>query len=96
MERGDIQPNGSGFATLPDDYQWLSDSGEIMIIQRENFTSAIFFTQLEFPGEYIGIAYRSDDSLPTNWYNDRCDRGWRVQSDISQWFVCVSTRFDGD
>lgn len=96
VERGEFQPNQGGFATLPANFQWLSDSGEIVILQREGFTTVIFFTQLDFPGEYYAIAYRSDDSIPTNFYDDRCDRGWRVQDDIPQWFVCISTRLEGD
>ena len=67
-----------------------------MIIDRENLTSIIFFTQVEFPGEYYAIAYRSDDSIPENFMDDRCDRGWRVQDNIPDWYVCVSTRVDGD
>jgi hypothetical protein len=96
VERGELKPDQGGFAILPADYQWLSDSGEIIIINREDFTSVVFFTQIEFPGEYYAIAYRSDDSLPKNEKDDRCDRGWRVQEDIPQWFVCVSTRIDAE
>lgn len=92
VERGELRPDGGGFATLPEDYQWLSDGGEIVIIHRENLTSIIFFTQLGFPGEYLAIAYRSDDSVPENFHNDRCDRGWRVQANIPKWFACISTR----
>lgn len=94
VERGELRPDDGGYATLPEDYQWLSDGGEIVIIHRGNLTSVIFFTQLGFPGEYHAIAYRSDDSIPENYNDDRCDRGWRVQSNIPKWFVCVSTRME--
>ena len=92
VERGELSPRAGGFATLPVAYQWLSDSGEVVIIHRENLTSIIFFTQLGFPGEYYAVAYRSDDTVPENFGDDRCDRGWRVQANIPNWFVCISTR----
>jgi hypothetical protein len=92
VERGELKTRAGGFTTLPVDYQWLSDSGEIIIIHRENLTSVIFFTQLGFPGEYYAIAYRSDDTVPENFRDDRCDRGWRVQANIPNWFVCISTK----
>jgi hypothetical protein len=94
VESGELKPDDNGYATLPEDYQWLSDGDEIIIIHRENLTSIIFFTQVEFPGEYYAIAYRSDDSIPENYNDDRCDRGWRVQADIPKWFVCISTRVE--
>ncbi len=90
VELGELRPDENGFATLPKYYQWLSDGGEIVILQRENITSIIFYTQIEFPGEYYAFAYRSDDSIPTNFHDDRCDRGWRVQADIPNWYVCIS------
>jgi hypothetical protein len=90
VERGEVRPDDGGYATLPEDYQWLSDGGEIVIIHRGNLTSVIFFTQLGFPGEYRAIAYRSDDSIPENYNDDRCDQGWRVQANIPKWFVCIS------
>jgi hypothetical protein len=90
VERGELTPDGGGFAALPEDYQWLSDGGEIVILQRENLTSVVFFTQLGFPGEYHAIAYRSDDSVPQNFNDDRCDQGWRIQADIPNWFACIS------
>jgi hypothetical protein len=90
VERGELRPDDGGYATLPEDYQWLSDGGEIVIIHRGDLTSVIFFTQLGFPGEYYAIAYRSDDSIPENYNDDRCDRGWRVQANIPKWFVCIS------
>jgi len=96
VENGELMPNDAGFATLPEDYQWLSDGGEIVILHREDFTSVVFYTQIDFPGEYYAIAYRSDDSIPQNFNADRCDRGWRIQADIPNWFVCVSTRFETD
>jgi hypothetical protein len=52
VERGELRPDGGGYATLPEDYQWLSDSGEIVIIHRGDLTSVVFFTQRGFPGEY--------------------------------------------
>jgi hypothetical protein len=91
VEYGELRANDNGYATLPEDYQWLSDGGEIMIIHHENLTSVIFFTQLGFPGEYYAIAYRSDDSIPENYTDDRCDGGWRVQANIPKWFVCISS-----
>ena len=94
IESGELEPDDNGFATLPENHQWLSDGGEVIIIQRENLTSVIFFTQIEFPGVYYAIAYRSEDSVPQNYYDDRCDRGWRVQADIPKWFVCISTRIE--
>jgi hypothetical protein len=90
VERGELKPNAGGYATLPKDYQWLSDSGEIVIIHRGDLTSVVFFTQRGFPGEYYAIAYRSDDSAPKNYYDDRCDSGWRVQANIPKWFACIS------
>jgi hypothetical protein len=90
VERGELRPDDGGYATLPEDYQLLSDGGEIVIIHRGDLTSVIFFTQLGFPGEYYAIAYRSDDSIPENYNDDRCDRGWRVQANIPKWFVCIS------
>ena len=90
VERGDLKPDDGGFATLPEDYQWLSDGGEIVIIHRGDLTSVIFFSQLGYPGEYYAVAYRSDDSIPENFDDDRCDRGWRVQANIPKWFACVS------
>jgi hypothetical protein len=90
VERGELEPDDGGYATLPKDDRWLSDGGEIVIIHRGDLTSVIFFTQLGFPAEYRAIAYRSDDSVPQNYNDDRCDEGWRVQADIPKWFVCVS------
>jgi hypothetical protein len=90
VERGELRPDSGGYTMLPEDYQWLSDGGEIVVIRRGDLTSVIFFTQLGFPGEYRAIAYRSDDSVPENYNDDRCDGGWRVQADIPKWFVCIS------
>ena len=90
VERGELTPGTGGFATLPKSYQWLSDGGKIVILDQEHVTSIIFFTDLEYPGEYYAVTYRSDDTIPEN--NDRCDEGWRIQDTIPNWFVCVSTR----
>jgi hypothetical protein len=94
VERGELRPDDNGYATLSKAYQWLSDSGEIVIVHRENLTSIIFFTQLGFPGEHYAIAYRSDDSIPKNYIDDRCDQGWRVQANIPKWFVCISSMWE--
>lgn len=88
VERGELKPGTGGFVTLPQSYQWLSDGGKIAILDRESQTSIIFFTDLEYPGEYYAVTYRSDDTVLEN--DDRCDQGWRVQDTIPNWFVCVS------
>lgn len=90
VERGELEPGSGGFVTLPQSYQWLSDGGKIVILEREAQTSIIFFTDLEYPGEYYAVAYRSDDTVLEN--DDRCDEGWRVQDTIPNWFVCVSRK----
>jgi len=90
VERGELRPDDGGYVTLPEDYQWLSDGGEIVILHRGNLTSVIFFTDVGFPGEYHAIAYRSDDSIPQNYQDDRCDQGWRVQANIPKWFICIA------
>jgi len=90
VERHEIQADERGYAMLPPNYRYLSDGGEIVIIQRDRLTSVLFFTYRGILGEYSAIAYRSDDTIPKNYLEDRCDRAWRVKANVAHWFVCVS------
>jgi hypothetical protein len=71
-------------------YKYLSDLGEIYIIQRDDLISILFFESMGILGEYSAITYRSDDTPPKNYSDDGCDRAWRISGFDEHWYRCNS------
>ena len=90
VEQGRIQSDESGYAALPPRYRHLSDGGRIKVFGRGESVSVLFFNSLGILGEYSGYIYRSDDTPPRNYFESGCDRAWRVKTNVSNWFLCVS------
>jgi hypothetical protein len=89
VQSGQIKPNENHVATLPPEYQYLSDTGQIWIYDEDGVLSIVFFDSMGILGEFTGYVYRSNNMAPT-WKDIGCDGAWPVKTGIPNWFYCDS------
>jgi len=89
VENGQIKPDENGLATLPQKYQYLSDTGQIRIYDQDGVLRIVFFDSVGILGENTAYVYRSN-GIPPDLYDIGCDGAWPVKTSTKNWFYCDS------
>ncbi len=86
VEAGQLQTNPDGSFELPFAYRGLSQSGDILVENRNGTTSIFFISSRQSEHDVEGFIYRSDGQLP----HDEFGGNWNfVAEKRPLWFYCA-------
>ena len=88
VEDGTIKPNEYRIAMLPEQYQYLSIEGRILIDQDDEITKVFFFTFSGVLDNYSGFIYRADDVPPQPF--DLWTECKQLKEKRPHWYFCAS------